>query len=81
METQIKYEVGFRDGFSESSAWEIAEFFYDDSCSHYLKEVKEAGHKDIILSIWEKEDGEWYCTDSYDEETCGMLGFLEDVGE
>ena len=76
MKTQIKYEVGFRDGFSESSEWLVDEFTDALAATHYLKEVQEAGHRDIVLSTWEKEGGEWYCVDSYDEEVCVTLGFL-----
>jgi len=74
--TETKYEVGFRDGFSESSEWLVAEFTNEDDAADYLLKVQQDGHIDITLSFWEKEDGEWYCIDSYDEETCVITGFL-----
>jgi hypothetical protein len=76
MKTQTKYEVSFRDGFANSSEWFVAQFETDDDAAEYLLKVQQDGHIDIRLGFWEKEDGDWNCTDMYNEEECVQTGFL-----
>ena len=78
MKTQVKYEVGYRD---DSIFWWVEEFAEEIDAVSYLEAVQAAGHRDIVLGIWEKEGDEWYCMESYDEKTCEHLGFLPESKE
>ena len=63
MKTQVKYDVGYRD--DPSIFWLVEEFAEAIDVVSYVEAVQEAGHRDIVLGIWEKEGDEWYCRESY----------------